>query len=103
MKIAQILAAALPIGASAATSTADAVRSGYGRIRNKSNFKFEKYRKGRHQTERTPGWSWDGCTQSDKKDGLPRGYPGAKLARKAMLKQVAVKHPRGLRLDGATV
>lgn len=45
----------------------------------------------------------DGCTQSSKKDGLPRGYPGAKLARKAMMKQVAVKHARGLRLDGVTV
>ena len=31
------------------------------------------------------------------KDGLPSGYPGAKLARKAMQRAVAVKHPRGLR------
>ena len=45
----------------------------------------------------------DGCPQPSRSDSLPRGYPGAKLARKAMLKQVAVKHPRGLRLDGATV
>ena len=31
------------------------------------------------------------------------GYPGAKLARKALMKQVAVKHPRGLRADGVTI
>lgn len=40
---------------------------------------------------------------SKKNDGLPRNYPGAKLARKAMMNQVAVKHPRGMRLDGVTV
>lgn len=37
------------------------------------------------------------------KSGLLYGYPGAKLARKAIQKAVAVKHPRGLRLDGVTV
>ena len=31
------------------------------------------------------------------------GYPGAKLARKALMKQVAVSHPRGLRADGVTI
>ena len=103
MKTGQLLAAALAMGASVATSMGDTLRSGYGRICNKPNFKFEKYRKGRHQTERSPGWNWDGCTQSEKKDDLPRGYPGAKLARKAMMKQIAVKHPRGLRLDGVTI
>lgn len=44
----------------------------------------------------------DGCPQSKKDDDLPRGYPGAKLVRKAVMKQVAVKHSRGLRLDGVT-
>lgn len=34
----------------------------------------------------------------DKSD-LPRGYPGAKLARRAMQKGIAVKH-HGLRQDG---
>lgn len=48
-------------------------------------------------------WSDCGNPQSNKDDGLPRGYPGAKLARKAVQKAVAVKHPRGLRLDGVTV
>lgn len=37
------------------------------------------------------------------KTGLPSGYPGAKLARKAAMKHVGVKHPRGLRADGVTV
>lgn len=45
----------------------------------------------------------DGCSQSDKYDNLPRGYPGAKLARRAVFKGIAVKHPRGLRVDGLTV
>lgn len=36
------------------------------------------------------------------KEGLPSGYPGAKLARKAAQRAVGVKHPRGLRLDGIT-
>ena len=35
------------------------------------------------------------------KDGLPRGYPGAKLARRAIQKGIAVKH-HGLRVDGVT-
>lgn len=104
MKIAQILAAALAMSASAAVSATDAIRSGYGRVRNLPNFKFEKYRPSRHRARANGNlWSDDGCTQSSRKDGLPRGYPGAKLARKAMLKQVAVKHPRGLRLDGVTI
>lgn len=59
------------------------------------------HRSSYHNTK--AGYVMDGCPQSEKDDDLPRGYPGAKLARKAMLKQVAVKHPRGLRLDGATV
>ena len=33
------------------------------------------------------------------KSGLPSGYPGAKLARRAMQKGIAVKH-HGLRMDG---
>ena len=33
------------------------------------------------------------------KSGLPHGYPGAKMARKATQKAIAVKHPRGLRSD----
>lgn len=33
------------------------------------------------------------------KDNLPRGYPGAKLARRAMQNGIAVKH-HGLRMDG---
>lgn len=37
------------------------------------------------------------------KEGLPRFYPGAKLARKAVQKAVGVKHPRGLRANGVTV
>ena len=37
----------------------------------------------------------------DKSD-LPHGYPGAKMARKAVMKRVGVKH-LGLRLDGVTV
>jgi hypothetical protein len=36
------------------------------------------------------------------KDGLPRGYPGAKLARRAAQGAVAVKHMGGLRLNGTT-
>ena len=32
------------------------------------------------------------------KSGLPSGYPGAKLARRAMQKGIAVKH-HGLRMD----
>lgn len=48
-------------------------------------------------------WCDQGNPQSNKDDGLPRGYSGAKLARKAIQKAVAVKHPRGLRLDGVTV
>lgn len=36
----------------------------------------------------------------DKSD-LPRGYPGAKLARRAMQKGIGVKH-HGLRADGIT-
>lgn len=47
--------------------------------------------------------TFDGCVQSHAKDDLPRGYPGAKLARKAKQKAIAVKHPRGLRLNGVTV
>lgn len=35
------------------------------------------------------------------KSGLPHGYPGAKLARRAMQKGIAVKH-HGLRQDGVT-
>lgn len=102
MKITNLFAAALAISASATKSTADAIRSGYGRIRNRPNFKFENHRPSKHRADSNL-WGYDGCTQSSREDGLPRGYPGAKLARKAMLKQVAVKHPRGLRLDGATV
>lgn len=37
------------------------------------------------------------------KEGMPRFHSGAKLRRKAVQKAVAVKHPRGLRLDGVTV
>lgn len=48
-------------------------------------------------------WEYEGCPQSENSDGLPRSYPGAKMARKAMQKALAVKHPRGLRLDGKTV
>lgn len=33
------------------------------------------------------------------KRGLPHGYPGAKMARKAIQKAIAVKHPRGLRTN----
>ena len=33
------------------------------------------------------------------KSGLPSGYPGAKMARKAIQKAIAVKHPRGLRTN----
>ena len=36
----------------------------------------------------------------DKSD-LPRGYPGAKLARRAVQKGIGVKH-HGLRVDGIT-
>ena len=36
----------------------------------------------------------------DKSD-LPRGYPGAKLARRAIQKGIGVKH-HGLRVDGIT-
>lgn len=35
------------------------------------------------------------------KSGLPHGYPGAKLARRAMQKGIGVKH-HGLRADGIT-
>lgn len=35
------------------------------------------------------------------KEGLPRGYPGAKLARRAVQKGIAVRH-HGLRQDGVT-
>lgn len=35
------------------------------------------------------------------KSGLPSGYPGAKLARRAMQKGIAVKH-HGLRQNGVT-
>jgi hypothetical protein len=50
----------------------------------------------------TSGKSVNGCKQSKKDDGLPRGYPGAKMARKAEMKFLAVRHCRGLRQDGAT-
>ena len=33
------------------------------------------------------------------KDGLPSGYPGAKMARKAIQRAIAVSHPRGLRTN----
>lgn len=33
------------------------------------------------------------------KSTLPHGYPGAKMARKAIQKAIAVKHPRGLRTN----
>lgn len=33
------------------------------------------------------------------KSALPHDYPGAKMARKAIQKAIAVKHPRGLRAD----
>ncbi len=33
------------------------------------------------------------------KSALPHGYPGAKMARKAIQKAIAVKHPRGLRTN----
>ncbi len=33
------------------------------------------------------------------KTALPHGYPGAKMARKAIQRAIAVKHPRGLRTD----
>lgn len=42
----------------------------------------------------------DGCRQSNKDDTLPRGYPGAKLARKAAMNFAGVKHMRGLRVNG---
>lgn len=48
-----------------------------------------------------------GATPSARKKGLidksqlPHGYPGAKLARKAMQKAIGVKH-HGLRQDGVT-
>lgn len=35
------------------------------------------------------------------KSGLPSGYPGAKLARRAIQKSIGVKH-HGLRQDGIT-
>lgn len=35
------------------------------------------------------------------KSGLPHGYPGAKLARRAVQKGIGVKH-HGLRADGIT-
>jgi hypothetical protein len=47
-------------------------------------------------------FSMHGCPQSNKDDALPRGYPGAKLARKAAMNFAAVKHPRGLRQNGVT-
>lgn len=33
------------------------------------------------------------------KSTLPHGYPGAKMARKAVQKAIAVSHPRGLRTN----
>lgn len=45
----------------------------------------------------------NGCMQSNKEDDLPRGYPGAKMARKAHMRFLAVKHSRGLRANGVTV
>lgn len=33
------------------------------------------------------------------KSNLPHGYPGAKMARKAIQRAIAVNHPRGLRTD----
>lgn len=50
-----------------------------------------------------PSNSIDGSPQSEKNDNLPRGYSGAKLARRAIFKGIAVKHPRGLRVDGLTI
>jgi hypothetical protein len=35
------------------------------------------------------------------KEGLPSGYPGAKLARKAIAGEVTVRH-RGMRANGVT-
>lgn len=32
------------------------------------------------------------CPQSDKRDDLPRGYPGAKLARKAAQGKLGIRH-----------
>lgn len=95
MKISSIIAAAL----AAAGTTFDPLMN---MITHRS-FR-EATPSNRHSYRNTKaGYNLDGCPQSGKEDDLPRGYPGAKLARKAMLKQVAVKHPRGLRLDGATV
>ena len=34
----------------------------------------------------------DGCRQSIKDDGLPRGFPGAKRLRKAALGKLTLKH-----------
>lgn len=50
-----------------------------------------------------PANVYDGCPQSNKDDNLPRGYPGAKMARRAIFKGIAVKHPRGLRANGVIV
>lgn len=97
MKISSIIAAALT---AAGKSIVD---STFGKIRKLANFKIENYRQSRNRTNSSQSKKYDGCPQSEKDDGLPRGYSGAKLARKAMLKQVAVKHPRGLRLDGVTI
>jgi len=36
------------------------------------------------------------------KSDLPHGYPGAKMARMAVMKRVGVRH-LGLRLDGVTI
>lgn len=95
MKISSIIAAAL----AAAGTTFDPLMSLITR---------PTFRQATHSTRRSArntkaGYSIDGCPQPGKNDDLPRGYPGAKLARKAMQKQVAVKHPRGLRLDGVTI
>jgi hypothetical protein len=44
-------------------------------------------------TASPPGWPNAGRRRVMRnKEGLPRGYPGAKLARKAMRKQITMRH-----------
>ena len=95
MKISSIIAAALAAAASKFSSALAQV------ARPQFHHATQSTRRSARNTK--AGHVEYGCPQSDKDDNLPRGYPGAKLARKAFMKQLAVKHPRGLRANGVTI
>ena len=85
MKIFSMIASALAAAGGKALSAVDALNIG----NNRAAFHRGPTQSKRRRTKNIPENYY--------------GYPGAKLARKALMKQVAVKHPRGLRADGVTI